>query len=253
MNVIISPGYESHRNSFLSLLENFETGGTKIDNGRRNVIKIFKAGNLLVNIKSFKKPNLVNKIAYRYFRQSKAKRSFEFAHRLIQMGFYTPTPLAYLETFDAVGLTSSFYLSIQIDPVFTIRDVISDPAWPDGERLIRLYTNLFYNLHEQQVDFTDNSPGNVLIYKQHGDYQLSLVDLNRTSFHKKMNMDYRLANFARLTMDDRVLRIIAVEYAKLAGISFPFALDRIKFHVNKFQEKAERKRKLKKIFKPKPE
>jgi hypothetical protein len=57
----------------------------------RNVIKLFDLNGQTINIKSFKVPNIVNK-AYKYFRKSKAKRSFEYATILLENGIGTPQP-----------------------------------------------------------------------------------------------------------------------------------------------------------------
>jgi hypothetical protein len=42
--------------------------GTVFGNGDRNVIKLFDLNGQTINIKSFKVPNIVNKIAYKYFK-----------------------------------------------------------------------------------------------------------------------------------------------------------------------------------------
>jgi hypothetical protein len=48
--------------------------GTVFGSGDRNVIKLFDLNGQTINIKSLR-PNIVNKVAYKYFRKSKAKRS----------------------------------------------------------------------------------------------------------------------------------------------------------------------------------
>ena len=57
---------------------------------KRNIIKLFELEGKTVNVKSFKIPNLVNKIAYKYFRKSKARRSFEYATLLFEKAICIP-------------------------------------------------------------------------------------------------------------------------------------------------------------------
>ena len=75
--------------------------------GERNTIKNVTTQDLVLNIKSFKVPHLVNRIAYSFFRKSKANRSFEYANDLIKKGIKTPKPFAYFEYSD-LKLSSTF-------------------------------------------------------------------------------------------------------------------------------------------------
>ncbi len=77
--------------------------GILFGDGQRNKIKLFELEGKTINIKSFKIPHLINKIAYKYFRKSKARRSYEYANRLIENGIGTPQPIAYAENFTLSG------------------------------------------------------------------------------------------------------------------------------------------------------
>ena len=81
----------------MKAIENFDHEGEMIGNGYRNVIKILTIDVQRYNIKEFKVPNLVNKIVYRFFRKSKAERSFLYGQRLLDLGILTPSPEAYIE------------------------------------------------------------------------------------------------------------------------------------------------------------
>lgn len=72
------------KDEIINLVNNFHSSGTLLVKGNRNEIKVFKSKNFSLNIKSFKIPHLINKIAYRYFRKSKARRSFEYATILLE-------------------------------------------------------------------------------------------------------------------------------------------------------------------------
>ena len=73
------------RPDIYSTIENFDTAeGKLIGDGKRNKVKYFMLNRELVNIKSFKIPVFINRIIYRYFRKSKARRSFEYAQILLK-------------------------------------------------------------------------------------------------------------------------------------------------------------------------
>src|SRR5690606_4274442 len=101
-------GFSVSRDKILSIIEAFHSQGEVLVNGKRNQIRIFEADGHKINVKSFKKPNFINKIIYKFFRKSKARRSFEFAGLLLKNGIGTPQPIAFYENFDALGLLDSY-------------------------------------------------------------------------------------------------------------------------------------------------
>jgi hypothetical protein len=121
--------------------------GTVFGSGDRNVIKLFDL-NGQTNIKSFKVPNIVNKVAYKYFRKSKAKRSFEYATILLENGIGTPQPLAYYENYNSIGLLDSYYVSEHLETDLTFRELVEVPDYPDHENILRQFTKFTFNLHE---------------------------------------------------------------------------------------------------------
>ena len=243
-----------HKNflKFDNLIDNcikyFETSGENFVVGNRNNIKLFKVEGLILNIKSFKKPNLINKIAYKYFRKSKAKRSFEYATILLEKGIGTPSPIAYFENFDALGLNESYYVSEHLDCDLTYRELV-ETDYPDAENILRQFTRFSYDLHQNGIEFMDHSPGNTLI-KNNGDgkYSFYLVDLNRMKFHESMSFEMRMNNLRRLTPRKDMIVIMSNEYAKVSGESEKSVFETLWAMTSDFQEKFSRKKRLKKQF-----
>lgn len=182
------------------------------------MVKRIQMGDLLLNIKAFKKPNALNRVAYRYFRNSKARRSFEYAHQLLAMGIGTPVPVAYMESGGPV-LGESYYVSEHVDEDLTFRTLIENPEYPDREVILRQFTHFTHRMHENGVLFLDHSPGNSLI-KKTGDteYAFFLVDLNRMRMRVAMEPGARIKNFARLSATDDMIRIMSDEYANITGL-----------------------------------
>ena len=98
------PNFIKHKLQIENFISNFASSGKDFVIGKRNSIKLFELGNEIISVKSFKKPNIMNKIAYRYFRKSKARRSFEYASKLIELHIGTPQPIAFFENYDLIGL-----------------------------------------------------------------------------------------------------------------------------------------------------
>ena len=250
MKYILSPLFNLSDKQIYFLITQFETSGTLFGNGDRNTIKLFDLNGQSINIKSFKIPNLINKIAYRYFRKSKARRSFEYATNLLEKGIGTPQPIAYLENYNWFGLTSSFYVSEHLVTELTFRELVEIPEFPENEIILRQFTQFCFDLHEKGIEFLDHSPGNTLI-KKVGDqkYTFYLVDLNRMNFHTTMDFDMRMKNLSRLTPKKEMIAIMSEEYAKFYPQSKEIVFEKMWFFTQEFQQKFAKKQRLKKKLK----
>lgn len=248
MHFIFSEKYRDAKNEVIQIVENFDQNGEVFGNGARNTIKIFTLQGKEINVKSFKIPNLVNKVAYRFFRKSKAQRSFEYAHQLLERGIGTPYPVAYAQEKSGLSFQKSFYLSEHLETDLTYRTLVHDFSYPDWERILRAFTRFTYELHEKQVQFLDHSPGNTLINLNKGNYQFFLVDLNRMNF-KELSFDERMKNFARLTPHKEMVRVMASEYAELTKMPEQEVFQKMWFYTEDFQRKFQKKKEMKKKLK----
>ncbi|TDE30353.1 Kdo domain containing protein [Flavobacterium ranwuense] len=233
-----------------SLMREFNSKGTLFGDGKRNKIKLFELEGKTINIKSFKIPNLINKVAYKYFRKSKARRSFEYASALLEKGIGTPQPIAFLENYNWLGLTDSYYASEHLETELTFRELVEIPSYPDHDAILRQFTKFSFDLHEKGIEFLDHSPGNTLIKKvSENQYQFFLVDLNRMNFHKAMDFNQRMENLSRLTPKKEMIAIMSDEYAKYYTESSNVIFDKMWESTNQFQEKFGKKQRLKKKLK----
>ena len=242
MNIEISNYFKFTRNEIKSILLDFRSKGKSFFQGPRNEIRTIEFKGKVLNIKSFKKPNQLNKFVYVFFRPSKAERSFKYACKLLSKGIKTPTPVAYGEKVAGGALEESYYISEHLNNEMTFRDL--NPEEPGHEKIIREFTHFTYFLHENRVEFLDHSPGNTLIKLGNGKAEFYLVDLNRMNF-KNLNFSERMKNFARLAQDEKVFRIMANEYSKLIDQSETEVLEKMLFYNRSFFEKRQRKRRIK--------
>lgn len=246
MNKVIHPDFSKYEKEITDIVENFSTKGTLFIDGRRNKIKTFPLSDITVNVKSFKVPNLVNKIVYRFFRKSKARRSYEFANRLLQEGVGTPKPIAYFENRTGGVLKDSYYMSEQMNPDLTFRQLIEIPDYPEHEIILRQFTQFTYQLHEKGIAFLDHTPGNTLI-KKIGEqkYEFFLVDLNRMKFCNTMNLEERVINMAKLTPEKHLIEVMSDEYAKLYNKPYDEVYKLMVKHTEYFANRFHRKRAIK--------
>ncbi len=231
--------------SITHFIHNFDTQGSHFIKPGRNSIKSLEILGLTVNVKSFKVPHLLNQFAYKFFRKSKARRSFENATYLLKKGIGTPRPLAYFEYFSSWGLQKSFYVSEHLNCDLTFRELITNPDYPEREKILIAATDFTFKLHENNILFKDHSPGNTLIKKDGNDYRFFLVDLNRMNF-KSLSFKERIKNFSRLTPKREMVEIMSKRYAELINRDEVEVLNLMWKYTKKFQGKYHRKRKLKK-------
>ena len=215
-NFVVHPEYAHRSEELRNILENFSTVGEYIVAGERNDIKKVNLDGISLNIKKFKSPIFFQAWVYRFFRKSKARRSYEYALRLIDADIATPFPIAYLEVFSG-GLRESFYISEHLEYDFDFRTLIHNPRFGNREEILKQFTAFTFKLHENDVNFLDHSPGNTLIVQREtNQYDFYLIDLNRMRF-ETMDFKKRMRNFRRLWLSKTMIRIMAKEYAKLYG------------------------------------
>lgn len=242
--------YQSKQNEIFEIINNFNSSGMIFGDGNRNVIKLFDLDSNKVNVKSFKKPHLLNSIIYKYFRKSKARRSFEYATILLENKIGTPQPIAYFESFSIFGLTKSYYVSEHLECDLTFRELVQIPEYPENEIILRQFIRFCFLLHQKGIEFLDHSPGNTLIKKnEFGEYDFFLVDLNRMTFHNTMSFDVRMKNLCRLTYKEEMVKIMSNEYAIVSGESEDLIFQILWKMTTDFQNQYFRKRKLKKKLK----
>ena len=177
----------------------------------RNEIKILHNDTHEFVVKSFRVPNLINKMVYGFFRQSKAEKSYEYA---IKIGEFTPKPIAYIEFKKFFLLYESYFISEHFIYDFTIREPLLKRDFINKDKIFKAFAYFTQQLHEQGIYHLDYSPGNILIQNNNGQYIFKIVDINRMQF-KKLDLEARLKNFAKLWAKDEDLAIIISEYAKL--------------------------------------
>jgi len=250
MKYLIHNKFKDFQERIVFFIDHFLIEGKILVNGQRNIIKLFEFEEITLSIKSFKKPNLINKIVYRYFRKSKARRSFEFASKLMEMQIGTPQPVAFFENYDFIGLKDSYYVCEHLENVFEFREIVQNEAFENRDFIIRKFAQFTFKMHEKGIEFLDHSPGNTLIRKNNdGSYSFFLVDLNRMQFHETMNFQTRMKNLSKITHKKDMIAVMSNEYAKLSGDDENTVFETMWKLTSDFQYRFHRKKRIKKKLK----
>ncbi len=218
---------KKHKEFLLNIKDSFSQHDSTIHKAR-NELKIIINAEVETVVKAFKVPNIINQIAYSYFRDSKAKKSYEYS---LKIGNFTPTPIGYIEFYTSTLLKQSYFISEKFEYDFTIREPLLDKSFKDREEIFKAFARFTLELHNAGIFHNDYSPGNILIKRENSAFIFKIVDINRMRFFKLTELD-RAKNFAKLWADDDVLNIISSEYKNLFICSDSFN-DKVLYYSNK--------------------
>ena len=202
-------------------LDQFEKSFSECKNiikDERNTIKGLSIQEIDTVTKSFKIPNSFQGFIYKFFRKSKARRSYENSLLLNREGIPTPEPLGYIEVFSRFRLRQSYFISRKLEYDFTLGHVI-DKKTEDYRNILNRFIYFTYKMHKKNLMHLDYCVGNICVMKTTKGYDFYLVDLNR--FRKgKVNSKKGVENLARISKDHEVIKILADEYSKRVALSF---------------------------------
>jgi len=232
--------FEPELKNIQKILKNYDESIHKA----RNELKIIDINGLKCVVKAFKVPHLLNRVAYTYFRDGKAKKSFNNATELIKRGVNTPEPIGIIEFFHLGLLQESYFISLYEPYDFTIREVFHHKV-EDVATILQQFTAFTYKIHQKGVWHVDYSLGNILITKKNDSYKFSLVDINRMQF-KEITPEEGLKNFNKFWAKDKNdLIIIAKSYSKLTNFDEGKAIKIVQEEAKNLETATHLKRKLK--------
>jgi len=211
MRIVVHPKYTVLSERIKEIPSFFSTRGETIYKGR-NEVKVFETDFGKIVVKSFCVPHLINRLAYTYLRFSKAERSYAYSLEIMERGFQTPQPIAYIELFKGGLISESFYVSGYTD-FFLMRNFTWTKRITEEEiEILKAFARFTAQLHEKEIYHTDYSPGNILYKKENDAILFELIDVNRVQF-KKVSEKMAFQAFQRMDFSVEMLEITAREYA----------------------------------------
>jgi Lipopolysaccharide kinase (Kdo/WaaP) family len=248
MMLVVNPEFKDLEPFLLKLPSLFEHHGKTIYKSR-NELRIIELPDLTINVKRYQVPILFNRIAYTFFRSSKASRAYAYALKLKSEGFGTPEPIAFLEMKHKGLIGHSYFVSSHIHDNRMMREFADGSDVAGREDIVEALGKFVARLHEAGILHLDLSVGNILFQKVEDQVRFWLVDLNRMRFCH-IGQAKGCKNFERLRGSDAFFAILAKSYAIERGFDPAVCLNDILRHqkksVLKFRMKSERKKKLRK-------
>ena len=225
---------------FLLNIRLYFKNNTQTIHKARNELKIITFDQLSTVVKSFKVPHIINKIAYSFFRDSKAKKSYDYS---LKIGDFTPSPIGYIEFYKNGLINESYFISEEFKYDFTIREPLLEEDFEDRNEVFKAFARFTLELHNANIFHNDYSPGNILIKKENAGFTFKIVDINRMKFFD-LDEETRAQNFSKLWASDSVLEVMANEYAKHHKCSENF-LKKVLYYSNKNKRVKNFKKRLK--------
>lgn len=195
--------------------ERFAAGeGVLVYKGRNELRKMAYGGHEMV-VKSFHRPNFINRFVYGVFRPSKAKRSYVHAKMYRRIGVGTPCPVGYLNVRRGLLFDRSYYVTLVSECPHVYNDLFYK-QFDYADEVFREIGRVTAVLHEHGYAHKDYGRGNILFRKTPEGVKLDIVDLNRM-FIGKIDMKAGCKNFERLPATPHMHRLMAEEYARGRG------------------------------------
>ena len=244
-SIVVHPKYNFLKEYIEQIPDRFK-GLQDILYNQRNVIKADEVSQVKLVIKSYRRIYLPNRIRYSFFYPSKAERAYSYGLELLNKGFKTPHPIAFMECFEYGLLTQSYFISEYSDykPLSHIQS-------GDENVLMKELAKFTFDLHQSGIYHIDYSNGNILFKKSNGHFEFALIDNNRMKFGK-FGYTNRLKNFRRLGLSNVQLIQIAEEYSRLEKSDEIETIERlfryVRLHRKKNSAKKWAKQKMQKVI-----
>lgn len=227
--------------------EAFASGEGELLYDKRNKIRRFtlEDGRVVI-VKQYKKPNFFQRICYSTFWNNKAKKSYIFGNRLLNLGIDTPRPIAAVTYYNNIGMVNRYYFASTEDSrpdCLILRDGNMDNPQP----LIDALSAYLIHLHEVGFLHGDTNLSNFLYSRNaDGTFSFSVIDTNRSRFlGRPASRKEALSNLIRLTHKRSLLSEIITSYALQRGWNADEAVQTV-FHLI---EKREKRKNLLHLFK----
>ncbi len=225
MKVVVNPKYAGLTDFLKTVTERNYSQGTLYRNARNRVEETTVDGHHVV-VKIFGKPSLFNRLVYTVFRPTKARRSYEYSLKLLDMGFEVPEPVGYVESYKTGLIHLSCFVCLYSDyrPVadFISYGERSEKELPACGDFVREFSKFTAALHGSGVIHGEFNRENIL-YKRESDaagdekWHFAMIDLNRASFGNKNQRKFAL-EMGHLGFDITLLAAVVKCYSAIRGV-----------------------------------
>ncbi len=244
MKMVLHPNFLKLSPFIERIPERFEQEGETIHK-LRNEIKVMVHDGVFLNVKCYRKPHFINRLAYSYFRKSKAQRAYEHGLSLLEKGIGTPMPIAYVEIMDKRLIEKSYFVTLHIQNARDFREFSDQSDVTDRKDILVAFGQFAAKMHQLDVQPLDLSAGNILFRKENEAVIFWLVDLNRMRFGR-VGFNRACRNFERLRGNTEYFKLLIQSYANERGFDAGEFLKKVlvlkKKSERHFQKKQQRKK-----------
>lgn len=154
----------------------------------------------------------INKLKSRV-QPSKAAKAWRGARVLLDAGFDTPFPIAFLEKRKGGFVDEGYFIAERIFAAGEIRHLLRQLSEEDLRPLLAELARTLFRLHEKGILHRDLSDGNVLVGKEAGGSHFFFLDTNRIRRRRSLGAAARAKNLIRLGVPPLLQRFFLEEYA----------------------------------------
>ncbi|MBO4317631.1 MAG: hypothetical protein J5855_05090 [Mailhella sp.] len=215
---VLNPQFEALRGFVETIDTDFPQEGTVVYR-RRNTVKRFDAEppRPALFVKSYGIPNVFNRVIYRFFRLPKAERAYRHTLKILELGFESPAPVAYVLFTSPLTLGRSYYISKASKYGRDTLDMFYKHG-KAGDRLAEAFALFTARLHKAGVMHLDYSSSNILYGREKDGWHFSLIDTNRMRFlDRPLTMKEGCRNLVRITAHAPQLQKFIDCYAEACG------------------------------------
>lgn len=189
----------------------FTQEGTYIYKGR-NELKVFEEEGYQLVVKSYKRPNILNKLIYSFIRSSKAERAYYNALKFIEAGIGTPKPVGFIVQRKGLLISNSYLVTLRSDCPSSFKD-FRTRSFDREEAILEAIAKTTARIHNQGFLHKDYSSGNILFDESKDVIPVEIIDLNRMRFGF-VSMKKGCKNFERLPATESMFETMGFTYAK---------------------------------------
>lgn len=250
--VVVAPDYRAEAAFLRRVPQMFAAGEGEVLHGGRNEVRLLTHRGARFVAKRYKRANPVQRVAYTFFRSTKAHRAYDYAAELRRRGISTPHEVAYIECREHGLFTTGYFVSLECPDPPAFDRLVRQERFDDG--MAADMARFVVTMHSRGVLHGDMNFGNFLYRRGEGGkgYEFTVIDTNRSHFRDGWpSRGECLRNFCTMTHRRDVFAFIVRRYAALRGWDEDAALAEAEACLDRFESKHRRKDKMKRLFKGK--
>ena len=231
MKVVVNPEFK-HLEGFVTDAIQRSYKAENVYRNFRNTVEDVTVDGLRLVVKIFKKPTEFNRVVYSFLRPTKAKRSYEYSLRLLDLGIDVPLPVGYVEKRKGLFFHTGCYICVYTDykPITDFKDKPLDD--PQTAAFIDAFSEYAASFHGRNLVHNDFNIDNILYKVVDGKFRFQLIDLNRVQFHNHSLM--RCAkDISNIHFRPDMMQAIISRYCGFRGLDFKSFSEKVKKNSNR--------------------